>query len=422
MGRALCLLAGLMAFSAQAHLVRTTAILLDVGKDQVVAEVQLPMDQLTLAMTRSFSVEPASYVATHPQELNAYAQSHFGATAPDGRPFGLTVTSSGVRRIDDGDCFVFLATLRPPEGVSPRSFTLHDTLILQQVMNHRALVSVRHDFENGLLGEKPEWVGVLDYQHSDVTVERAPGSFWRGLGAVVALGARHISEGTDHLLFLLALLLPAPLLVLRRRWGEAGTFKSSLVRIAKIVTAFTLGHSLTLAAAATGALRLPSQPVEVLIALSILVSAAHAARPLFPGREPLVAAGFGLVHGLAFATVLAGMGLDAWTLAVTILGFNVGIELMQCAIVAVTLPSLLLLSRTRHYRSVRLLGASISAVAACGWVAERALGLSNPVGPWVEQASHHAGWAFSLLAVGTVAAAFGALRPGRATARSAQTG
>jgi HupE/UreJ protein len=70
----------------------------------------------------------------------------------------------------------------------------------------------------------------------------------------------------------------------------------------------------------------------------IFVSAIHALRPCFAGREPVIAAAFGLLHGLAFATVLAEFGLGPWRMALCILGFNLGIELMQLAIVAVTVP------------------------------------------------------------------------------------
>ncbi|RZK63066.1 MAG: HupE/UreJ family protein [Hymenobacter sp.] len=113
----------------------------------------------------------------------------------------------------------------------------------------------------------------------------------------------------------------------------------------RIVTAFTLGHSRTLLLGALGWVHLPSQPVEVLIAGASLVSAVHAWRPVFPGREGWVAAGFGLVHGLAFASKLAGLHLDAGRLGLSILGFNLGIELMQLFVLALTVPWLLLLSR-----------------------------------------------------------------------------
>src|SRR5271165_3502823 len=118
------------------------------------------------------------------------------------------------------------------------------------------------------------------------------------------LGMRHIAEGTDHLLFLLVLLLPAPLIVVGSRWAGFAGMSNSVLRILKIVTAFTIGHSITLALAAFGIVRVPSRPIEVLIAVSILVSAIHALRPIFPGKEAGIAAYFGLIHGLAFAATL----------------------------------------------------------------------------------------------------------------------
>ena len=129
-----------------------------------------------------------------------------------------------------------------------------------------------------------------------------------GFSSLYRLGVRHIADGTDHLLFLLTLLLPAPLLVCGTRWGGVANTRNSALRILKIVTAFTIGHSVTLALAALGFVHVPSRPVEVLIAVSILVSAIHALRPLFPGREAGLAAFFGLIHGLAFAATLAEFG------------------------------------------------------------------------------------------------------------------
>jgi hypothetical protein len=139
---------------------------------------------------------------------------------------------------------------------------------------------------------------------------------------MIALGAQHIREGTDHLLFLLVLLLPAMLKLRAGAWGAFGGINYSLGRLVRIVTAFTLGHSATLLAGALHWLSLPQRPVEVLIACSILVTAIHAVRPIFPGREDHVAAGFGLVHGLAFATILADLNPSAGPMALSILGFD----------------------------------------------------------------------------------------------------
>ncbi|MGA7411788.1 MAG: HupE/UreJ family protein, partial [Bryobacteraceae bacterium] len=117
--------------------------------------------------------------------------------------------------------------------------------------------------------------------------------FWfRAFAGMYRLGLRHIAEGTDHLLFLLTLLLPAPLLAVGSRWAGSAGVHHSLLQIMKIVTAFTVGHSITLALAAWGLIRVPGRPIEALIAVSILVSAIHALRPLFPGREAVVASFF----------------------------------------------------------------------------------------------------------------------------------
>jgi hypothetical protein len=219
-----------------------------------------------------------------------------------------------------------------------------------------------------------------------------------GFAGSFQLGVRHIAEGTDHLLFLLVLLLPAPLLASSGHWGQRATVGHSLIQILRIVTAFTVGHSLTLALAAFGLVRLPSRPVEVLIAVSILVSAVHASRPLFPGREAAIAAFFGLIHGLAFASALSELGVSGWYRLVSIVGFNLGIEAMQLAVVVATLPSLLLLSRTRAYSPVRVSGALFAVIASIGWIVERSFNTRNAVGPLVEAAARHAPWiAASLL-------------------------
>ncbi|MFZ0591790.1 MAG: HupE/UreJ family protein [Bryobacteraceae bacterium] len=248
----------------------------------------------------------------------------------------------------------------------------------------------------------------LDYVQGDGrSGSRSLSKWWSGvrlsLGSSVGfvsifrLGIRHIAEGTDHLLFLLALLLPAPLIVSGSRWAGFAGVHHSVLRILKVVTAFTVGHSITLAIAALGLIRVPSRPIEVLIAVSILVSAAHAFRPLFPGREPGIAAFFGLIHGLAFATTLGQLGLGRWERVASILAFNLGIETMQLVVVAATMPSLVLLSRTRAYSVLRIGGALFAGFASVGWIAERLLDVHNSVDLVVNSVAHHAVWIAAVL-------------------------
>lgn len=226
----------------------------------------------------------------------------------------------------------------------------------------------------------------LDYRQTRVTdtssTSRPSLQAWlKGLqfSTLFRLGMQHIAEGTDHLLFLLVLLLPAPLLAVGSRWQRSFGVRRSLLRIAGIVTAFTVGHSLTLTLAAMNVVHVPSRPVEILIALSILISAIHALRPIFPGREAWIAAFFGLIHGLAFATTLDRLGLSHWDRVVGILAFNLGIETMQMIVVALILPSLLLMIRTPVYPVLRIGGAVFACAASSAWIVERVWNVQTPV-------------------------------------------
>ena len=221
-----------------------------------------------------------------------------------------------------------------------------------------------------------------------LTVDLGDGSAWHGFLAMVELGGDHILTGTDHLLFLLILLLPAPLLATRGRWhGQVGA-RAALVRIGRITLAFTVGHSVALAATAIGRLEIPGRPVEAFIAASIVVGAVHAIRPLFPGREAVVAGVFGLGHGMAFSFVLAEMQLSTGQLAFSLLGFNLGIELVQLLLVCLALPSLLVIARLRIQPAVRVGGALLTGTAAVGWLADR-LGAPNPVARAADSAGSH---------------------------------
>jgi hypothetical protein len=383
-----------------AHPSPNSAVLLDFHRDAVTAELVLPLNELELSFGQPLTPDPAGVVARHGMALKAYVLAHVHPKAPDGRPWSVQARDDMTVKLNEqpADLVVHL-WMRPPEGAPLRVFTLDYDVVAHEVMSHRAFVFIRNDWNSArFANQQPEAVGMIHFQEKSVKIDRTQGSWRRGFDSVVRLGIRHIAEGTDHLLFLLVLLLPAPLLVNGKRWGRYGGLKRSLWRLFKIVTAFTIGHSITLAIGAIGWVKLPGQPVEILIAVSILVSAVHAIRPVFPGREPLIAAGFGLVHGLAFAGSIAEFGFSPWYMALSILGFNLGIELMQMVVVAATIPWLLLLSRTRFYPPVRLAGAIFGGIAALAWIGERAFSWPNPMNAFVGALARHSLWMVALLA------------------------
>lgn len=410
---------------ARAHPMPRTHVLLDFDARGIDAELQLPMNELAMGFQHPLLDDPRGRAAHDHDALVAYIAAHTGAVSPDGRAWRVAVRPDlAVVTQDRVPTLVAHVRLTPPAGAPVRRFTLRYDVIQEHLITHRSLITVRRDWDSGAVTGPPDVLAEIGYPDPTLAVDLLPGSAWQGVASVVRLGMRHIAEGTDHLLFLLALLLPAALVPLGgrrgpRRWGGYGGLRPTARYLGRVVTAFTLGHSLTLAAGAVGLLRLPSRPVETLIALSILVSALHALRPLFAGREALVAGGFGLVHGLAFATVVAGFGLDAWHTTLAILGFNVGIEVMQLLVVAAAAPWLLLFARTRYYALLCVPAAVLAGTAALAWALERALGWPNPVDPWVERVAAHPGLLVAGLAAAAGAATLADAHAARAPARRA---
>lgn len=389
--------------SVSAHPMPSSIVHLSVLQNFIRGEARIPLLELANAVGDQRVTDMADPF------FKTYFTKHIQAVS-DGKSW--TTGVGNIQVVTDRDPVigkyqevVVQFTLTPPAAQYLRNFTFNYDVVMHQVITHSALVYVQQDWSNGIQTEaEAQQIGIIKL---DVPTEKIyplqinlkKGSWWKGFKSMLQLGMQHIQEGTDHLLFLIVLLLPAMLLTKNKQWDGFGGIRYSVIHLLKIVTAFTIGHSITLLAGALGWLRLPAQPIEILIAFSILVSAVHAIRPLFPGKEGWVAAGFGLVHGLAFATVLSNLELSGGKLALSILGFNIGIELMQLLVIALIVPWLLLLSKTALYKWIRIPGAVLAAIAAIAWIVERVSGRTNVVTGFVELVSGHGVWVIAALAV-----------------------
>jgi len=217
---------------------------------------------------------------------------------------------------------------------------------------------------------------VLGPEKPRLVVPLAPVSRLSQFFDYVVHGIWHIWIGYDHVLFLISLLLPAALYVGARGWQAAERFAPVFWEVFKVVTAFTVAHSITLSLAALAVIQLPSRIVESAIALSVLLAALNNLRPLVLGRRWIVAFAFGLVHGFGFASVLADLGLPRDALLIALVGFNLGVEAGQLALVAVFLPVAFQLRRTWLYRRMLFIGGSaLIALVATVWLLERSLDL-----------------------------------------------
>ncbi len=213
----------------------------------------------------------------------------------------------------------------------------------------------------------------------EISVQR-PVSPWASAHDYLVLGLEHIFTGTDHLAFLAALLLAVGL---SRRSGPgvaplAASSGAAVVGTLKLVSAFTVAHSLTLIASALRPGLLPTFWVEPAIALSVAYVAVENLTRRQPRRRWVLVFAFGLVHGFGFASVLAEIGLPDQGLLLSLLSFNLGVELGQLAVVAVTLPVLLLFARRNPHgfeQAAVTAGSALLGVAGLTWFVIRVVAL-----------------------------------------------
>jgi hypothetical protein len=212
--------------------------------------------------------------------------------------------------------------------------------------------------------------------------EAPPSSF---LG-FVREGVHHILIGYDHILFLLSLLLPAVWIrsavtdprtgASRTRWIPSDNLRLALANVLKVVTAFTVAHSITLALSVLDIVNPPSRWVESIIAASVVLAALNNIWPVISEARWKLTFVFGLVHGFGFASALKDAGLAKGALVGPLVGFNVGVEIGQLCIVAVVLPIAWSLRGTRTYRGA-FAGGSLAIAGVAGlWLVQRAFDLS----------------------------------------------
>lgn len=298
-------------------------------------------------------------------EIAAYALARLSLQA-DGAACEISVPRQLVDRHTDGAYSVLQLAIRCPRA--PARLTLDYRLFADLDPQHRGLLKLTSG------GQSRSAVFAPESRQQTFTLGEL--SRWSQFADYLREGVWHIWIGFDHILFLVSLLLPSVLLWRGARWQPAERFRASFWEVAKVVTAFTAAHSITLSLATLGWVSLPSRWVESAIAASVVLAALNNLRPVVHERLWVVAFCFGLIHGFGFASVLADLGLPPDALVLALVGFNLGVEGGQLAIVAAFLPVAYTLRRHWVYRRLIFTGGSalIAALAAV-WLAERAFKL-----------------------------------------------
>jgi hypothetical protein len=369
---AACLAVALTTSPALAHKPSDSYLTLDASAARVTGRWDIALRDLDFALgldaDGNGEITWGEVRARH-ADIAAYAAARLAVRADDGA-CTITVGDQLIDEHTDGAYSVLPLALdcAKTAGVLTR-LDVGYTLFADLDPQHRGLLNLRTPG-----GTR---TAVLVPQAPAQTFELAAPSRWSQFSDYAGEGVWHIWIGLDHILFLLSLLLPSVLTWEGERWGAVERAADAFWDVFRIVTAFTVAHSITLSLAVLSVVELPSRLVESVIAASVVVAALNNIRPLVIRRLWMVAFGFGLAHGFGFASVLVDLGLPHGALALALVGFNVGVELGQLAIVVLFLPLAFALRRGTFYRRWVMVGGSIAiAVLAGVWLVERALAVN----------------------------------------------
>lgn len=375
--------AWMLGLGAAAHETPYTVISLDVNQASVTAELTIPEQDLELASGISLGadLDPGQIA-----ELKNYLADHFSVSSEQGQwqveirtiALGEPAGSSG----QDVTDVLVEAELIPAQGEDVRSFTIGYDVVIHHIVSAKAYVLLNSDFASGNF-DTQQSLGVIatDTRTGEVPpleVRLDSTSNWQVFGSLIQLGIMHIAEGSDHQFFLMALLLSALAGVGNGRLLIVGVAQRPVRALTLVSLAFTLGHSMSLALGVLGA-PFDVQIAEILVAASILISGIHAWKPIYAGKEALVAGAFGIIHGLAFSTALTDLEIAGGQWLLSLLGFNLGIEIMQLALLASAFIPLFVLARTWRPAFIQRVGAALICTSATGWFIAR-LGYGEVLG------------------------------------------
>ena len=365
--------------AVNAHEMGWSYVFLDITDSRINGRMELPLDQLRNVV--DIDVDGDGELSE--EEINSqwpsidnYATSilRLGNGSSD---YGLTVTGHDRLVIEVADYAIVEFSAATPAPV-PSTLSAEFTPFFDNNANHRGGLIIENNVLSGITDNHSEIRFVFSPRETGGTVSLLAESVWVKGWRFVIEGVWHIWIGIDHVLFLITLLLTAVMVLKDKRWEPEPDYRKALFNLFAIVTLFTVAHSITLALALKGWVNLSSRFVESIIAFSVLVVAVNNIRPMFSHQIRWLVFLFGLFHGLGFASVLMDLLVSRESKVTALIGFNIGVEIGQLAIVAVVFPLLYVLREKRLYRNILLPGISgVIALVGLWWFVTRALGLES---------------------------------------------
>jgi len=297
------------------------------------------------------------------QEITAYAYSNLSLNR-DNKSCQLETINLQVVEHTDGSYAVL--KVQPECKASSGLMSVDYSLLFDVDANHRGIIlDQRQENTNS-------YIASPDKQNIKISEGKDQKTGFNNFTTFVTQGNWHILIGFDHILFIVTLMLPAVLLYRRKQWIAVDEFRPAIISLLKIVTAFTIAHSITLSLAILEVVSLPSRWVESAIALSVILVAVNNIKPLFIHSRWSMAFLFGLIHGFGFASVLNNLELNSGSLLLSLLGFNVGVEIGQGLTLLLLFPLAYLLRKSNLYQTYILkFGSLLISLLASVWLVQR---------------------------------------------------
>jgi hypothetical protein len=374
------MLTALMAFvivfsvnSLYAHTLGQSYIYLQIYDNKVTGRFEIELSDLNKALNLETSGTPVTKANLADRTSEVYDYYLKNVQFSDGTG-SLPIRFTGVDTMGAGKVvyallnFSLIEVHSPPDTLDVDYSVMFDVdsahlafLIIEQywkanIYNNESSISLSFSPK-----ERRQQLNIVDY------------SVFHGFMGIVKLGIKHIWMGIDHILFLVALILPAAMFRRENYWQPVTEFRPAIIYVVKIVTLFTIAHSITLSLAALNVIELPSRLVESVIALSIAIAALDILFPIFHRKIGWVVFFFGLFHGFGFASVLSHLGLLGEYMALSLFGFNLGVEIGQVVVICFIFPVLYVIRQYDFYpKAIMRFGAVALILMAVVWFVERA--------------------------------------------------
>ena len=377
----------ILSQSAYAHTLGQSYLYVSINDEELSARFEVTASDLNAALGLDLATDGSIKVGQlgpYEEQIAAYLKDHV-RIAPDGQPAQLHFKTTTLRSPKLAQYVMSEFSIPLPAGI-PEFIDVEYSVLFDSDSKQLGFLLIENNWRTGTFDNEAHVALTFTPEDRIQRLDLTSSTLLHGIWRMVLLGAQHIVEGIDHVMFLLALLLTSVVRRENKVWQGVENFRIAVWNVIKIVTLFTVAHTITLSLVTFETLTISPRIVESIIAGSIVIAALEVFYPIFRSRIGLVVFLFGLFHGAGFASILLSMNLHADYLPLSLLGFNIGVELGQIAIVLLIFPLLFLIrSRSAYLRLGMQVTAACLIVIASYWFIERAFAVDLPAGEYAQK-------------------------------------